>query len=69
MESEKLLEKFKGKICKFIVKDSDGKVNVWFGKVLDVSSTHVLEIDRFNRLHLIKISEIVKVSEISELKG
>ena len=67
-EKKNLFERFLKKPVKIVVKESDG-IQVWVGIVEDVSSTHLLEKDRFNRLHLLRLSDIAKITELAEFKA
>jgi len=62
-QNKKLFEKFVGKKVKLIVKNSDGTLQVWRCKVVDVTPTHLFEQDRFGRLHAVRYDLIVKITE------
>jgi len=64
LKAEKeLFENFRGKWCRLVVKDDDGGIHVWYGRIVDCSNTHLLEVDRFGRKHIIRLNSILKVTE------
>jgi len=66
-DGKSLFEVFRGKEVLIVYRDSNSNPNdfhVWRGRIIDVSSTHLLEKDRFGRYHLLKLENIEKIKEI-----
>ena len=53
------------KDVKLILKNGDGVV-VRHGHILDANPSFVVSRDRFNRIHFVATSEVVRISEVKE---
>jgi len=61
---KKLLQALIGKNVKILYRDPERAcVRVWFGRLVGFMDGFLLETDRFGRLHLLNLNQILKITE------
>lgn len=55
--------RLKGRQCKFVLKDG-GRVQVFYGTVIDANDSFIVETDRYGRLYFLRVDLIEKICEV-----